>query len=80
MPIKPYAPSYKGPPLPRARMPGKLGDTSHLVVRRDSVCCTVCLGVEPVHAGHGTPMSSLLAAYFGLAKRHPPEKHADPFA
>lgn len=54
-------------------------DTSHLLVRRDGVLCTVCGSTEPVHPGNGNPMPAMLFAYAGVAKRHPRGKHADPF-
>lgn len=50
-------------------------DTSHLVIRIDGVLCMRCMQLEPVHAGHGTPMPALLLAYEALAKRHPSTLH-----
>ena len=52
---------------------------NHLLARVDGVLCTVCGCTEPIHPGHGTPLSTLLHAYLGLVDRHPLRKHEDPF-
>jgi hypothetical protein len=52
---------------------------SPLLARQDHILCTVCYGREPVHAGHGTPIDTLILAYEMAKKRHPRKKHTDPF-
>ena len=43
---------------------------SHLIVRKDHVLCTRCMKTEPVHAGSGTPMETLIIGYKLVAQRH----------
>lgn len=48
---------------------------SHLLARKDGVLCAVCLEIEPVYCGDGTPVSSLVEGYRVVARRHPRNKH-----
>jgi hypothetical protein len=43
---------------------------NHLIIRKNDVLCTRCLTTEPVNAGHGTPIDTLLLAYKLWAERH----------
>lgn len=52
---------------------------THLIVRKDGVLCCLCYCFEPVHPGHGTPMDTLLIAFDGVARRHPPREHRNPY-
>lgn len=56
-----------------------MGRTTHLIVRRDGVLCTICYCLEPVHPGDGTSMDTFLMGLEGTARRHPPEEHGNPF-
>lgn len=49
--------------------------SSHLIARQDHLLCAVCGEVEPVHAGNGTPLPSLLLAYAMAIERHPAKPH-----
>lgn len=49
--------------------------SSHIIIRRDHVLCTVCFDIEPIHCGSGTPMDTLIYAYQIFAQRHPRQAH-----
>lgn len=52
------------------KMAGLLSKSPHLLVRQDHVLCARCFKSEPVHAGSGMPLPTLVYAYALLATRH----------
>lgn len=49
--------------------------SSHLLVRKDHVACTICGEIVPVHPGDGTPMTSFLLGLARVLGMHPSRKH-----
>ena len=47
----------------------------NLIARRDGLLCCICGDTEPIHAGDGTPLPTLLIAYTDAQRRHPNKPH-----
>lgn len=41
-----------------------------ILARKDYVLCTRCFIAEPIHAGDGTPLETLIVAYQAVQYRH----------
>lgn len=61
----------------KKRRPAK--PCSPLIVRTDHVFCSICMTCEPIHAGDGTPIDSMLEALISCKHRHPNKPHENPF-
>lgn len=62
----------------QAILDADFNSAGHILVRRDDVLCTRCLSVLPIHAGDGTPLSTLVVALRVLVKRHPATGNCTP--
>jgi uncharacterized protein YuzE len=49
--------------------------SNHLLVRKDTVLCTVCHSIAPIHPGDGTPLPTYLMALDAFLHDHPAKPH-----